>query len=180
MNATRRALLASLLIALSVAAGQALAGIPNVELITFLVFLSGYLLGARLGALVGGASMGAHSLFNVMGSVVPPMLVAQIVVYAMIGVAGSLLGNLLARRAGFPGSLLGGLCGAALALFYQTVINITAYFTFTSSTALWPFIWGGIAFSAVQIAWNAAVFFVALRPTMSVLRRFREELSETT
>ena len=51
MNSTRRALLASLLIALTVAAGQALAGVPNIELVTLLVFLSGFLLGRRTGAI---------------------------------------------------------------------------------------------------------------------------------
>ena len=168
------------MIALSVAAGQALAGIPNVELITFIIFLSGYLLGRRLGALVGAAAMGAHSLFNVMGSVVPPMLVTQIVIYAGIGAAGGVVGGWIARVKGpVLASFFAGTTGAVLALLYQVAINTTAYFTFTSATTLWTFIVGGIAFSAVQIGWNAAVFFAALRPTMAVLGRFRGELNET-
>ncbi len=180
MKSTRRALLASLLIALSAVAGQALASIPNVELITFLVFLSGYLLGPRYGAFVGGAAMGAHSLFNVMGSVVPPMLVTQIIAYAAIGAAGGTLGVAISRVPnGVVVSILAGVTGATLALAYQFVINVAAYFTFTSTASLWTFIVGGIAFSAVQIGWNAAVFFAALRPTTAVLSRFRDELNGT-
>jgi hypothetical protein len=178
MNATRRALLASLLIALSVAAGQALAGVPNVELITFFVFLAGFLLGARTGAFVGGASMGAHSLFNVMGTVVPPVLITQVVVYMLIGAAGSLLGRPISRRAAGRATLLAAACGGGLTLFYQLVVNATAWFTFSSGNSLWVFVWGGVAFGAVHVAWNCAAFGVALRPTMSVLDRFRGELNE--
>ena len=50
MLKTRKAIMASLLIALTVAVGFALAGVPNVELMTITVFIAGYLLGARLGA----------------------------------------------------------------------------------------------------------------------------------
>lgn len=180
MNSTRRALLASLMIALSVAAGQALAAIPNVELITFLVFLSGYLLGVRTGALVGATAMGGHSLFNVMGSVIPPMLVTQIVIYAAIGAVGGVLGGVISRtRNAALASVIAGVTGGVLALVYQVAINVTAYFTFTSATTLWTFIVGGVAFSVVQIGWNVAVFFTALRPTMAVLGRFRGELNGT-
>ena len=180
MNTTRRALLASLLIALTVAAGQALAGIPNVELVTFLVFISGYLLGARLGAVIGACAMGAHSLFNVMGAVVAPMWVAQIIVYAGVGISGGLLGHLILSRGRSVSGVLAALVGALLAFVYQIIINVVAYFTFTSETSMVAFIWGGVVFSAVQVAWNAAVFLVALRPTMSVLSRFRGEVGDVT
>lgn len=180
MNTTRRALLASLLIALTVAAGQALAGIPNVELVTFLVFVSGYLLGPRAGAIIGGCAMGAHSTFNVMGAVVPPMLAAQVLVYASIGAAGGLVGPGIVRLRAPVRAVVACATGALLALVYQVIINLVAYLTFTSEDTLAAFIWGGLVFSAVQILWNAALFFFALGPTMSVVGRYRGELGVTS
>ena len=74
---TRRATLAGLLVALIVAAGYSLAGVPNVELVTLLVFVSGFLLGPRLGLAVGATSWGLYSLLNPMGAAVPPVLAVR-------------------------------------------------------------------------------------------------------
>jgi len=177
MISTRRALLASLLIALTVAAGQALAGVPNVELVTLLVFLSGFLLGARIGAIGGAVAMGAHSLFNVMGAVVAPMLAVQVLAYAGVGVAGAVVGPAIMRldRPALQ-AVAAAVAGAACALVYQLLINVTAYFTFIGTDSLIAFVWGGVAFAAVQIVWNGAVFAVALPSTIRVLERFRGEL----
>ena len=177
MNSTRRALLASLLIALTVAAGQALAGVPNIELVTLLVFLSGFLLGMRAGAIVGAVAMGAHSLFNVMGAVVAPMLVVVVFVYAGLGAAGAAVGPAIVRmQSPALQVVVSAASGAACAFVYQLLINLTAYFTFTASDSLIAFVWGGVAFAVVQIVWNGAVFAVALPSTVKVLGRFRGEL----
>jgi len=178
MNSTRRALLASLMIALSVAGGYALAGVPNIEVVTLFVFTSGYLLGARTGALVGGVAMGVHSLFNVMGAAIPPVLAAQVACYALVGAAGGLVGPLLERTRGVVGAVAAGVVGAGLVFFYQVVVGIVSFYTFTSESLLWAYLWAGVAFASVQIVWNAALFLVVLRPALSVLRRYRAELRE--
>lgn len=180
MNATRRAVLASLLVALIVAAGYALAGVPNVELVSFLVFVSGFLLGVRLGALVGGVAMGVHSLFNVMGAAVPPVLAAQVAAYAAIGSAGGAVGPFIER---LPrpavAALVAGATGLVLVLGYQLLVGVVTYFAFARGSLLWAYLWGGIVFSAVHIAWNTALFLLAMRPTLSVLARYRLELGGT-
>lgn len=176
MNATRRALLASLLTALAIAAGYALAAIPNVELITLLVFVSGFLLGPGLGAAVGAAAMAGHSAFNVMGAAIPPILIAQVACYALIGVAGAVAGPALLRVPALPAAVLGAMTGGALVLGYQVVVGVVSFYTFTTESMLWAYLWGGIVFSSIHIAWNAAVFLVVLRPTLAVLERHRVEL----
>jgi len=178
MNSTRRALLASLLIALTVSAGYALAGVPNVEVVTLLVFVSGYLLGARLGAVVGAVSMGAHSMFNAMGAAIPPILAAQVACYALIGTAGGVLGPALVRLGRLRAAVASCATGALLALFYQVVVGIVSFYTFTTESVLWAYLWAGVAFTSVQIVWNAALFLLALRPMLVVLRRHRMELKE--
>ncbi len=174
MHRTRIALLASLLIALAVAAGQALAGIPNIELITFVVFVAGFLLGPVPGMIVGAVGIGGHSLFNVMGAVVPPMLIVQVLSYAGVGLAGATLGRFIAGlRHPMGASIVAGLVGATLTFIYQLAINTVAFYTFSSAGGLWPYIWGGLVFSVVHIGWNALLFSVSMRPTLAVLRRYQ-------
>lgn len=180
MNRTRRATLAGLLVALNLAAGFALAGIPNVELLTLLVFLSGFLLGTGSGALIGAASWGLFSAFNPMGAAVPPVLAAQVVGGGLIGAAGGFLGPLFLR---FPHRAAAvaacALTGAVLTLMFQVLVNAVAFWVFTddrAAGAMWVFIAGGIAFTLTHLIWNTAVFLVVLRPLMSVLNRHRLEL----
>ncbi|HXV14689.1 MAG TPA: hypothetical protein VEC56_10845 [Candidatus Krumholzibacteria bacterium] len=177
MRTTRLVLLASLLVAMIFATGQALAGIPNVELITALAFVSGYLLGPALGAAVGAAGMGAHSLFNVMGAVAPPVWLAQVACFALVGCAGGLLGPVLARARGrVRAAALAAAVGALLVLVYQLVVNVVAFYTFANDVEVWVYVWGGVAFGAMQVAWNAAFFAVAMPPMLRVLARHRREL----
>lgn len=177
---TRRATLAGLLVALIVAAGYSLAGVPNVELVTLLVFVSGFLLGPRLGLAVGATSWGLYSLLNPMGAAVPPVLAAQVASGALVGLAGALTGPFILERVPRPaGMLLCGLSGLILTLMYQVVVNTAAFVTFVDDRgvrAFWAFMAGGIAFTVTHLVWNTAVFLVTLRPVMAVLDRYRLEL----
>jgi hypothetical protein len=178
---TRRATLAGLLVALIVAAGYSLAGIPNVELVTLLVYVSGFLLGPRLGPVVGATSWGVYSVLNPMGAAVPPVLAAQVVSGALIGLAGACTGPIILERTRRPvGMLLCGLSGMILTLVFQALVNGAAFFTFVDDRgigAFWAYLAGGIAFTAMHLVWNTSVFLVTLRPVMAVLNRHRLELS---
>jgi hypothetical protein len=178
MRATRITLLACLLTALVYAAGEALAGIPNVEVITLLIFIAGFLLGPWWGAVVGGAGMGAHSLFNALGTVAPPVWIAQVVCYAFIGLCGAWLGPRIAALATRTSqSLASAAAGIVLVLGYQLVVNVASFAAFAAHVPLWTYVWGGLVFAAIQVVWNAALFFVALPPTLKVLGKARRELS---
>ena len=177
MHHTRIAVLASLLVALIVAAGQALAGLPNIELVTFLVFVSGYLLGAPMGAAVGAASMGIHSLFNSMGAAVPPILVVQVLSYAAVGAIGGMTGRMIVdQKQVLVGTLFAGVLGFAITLGYQFPVNMATFYVFTNDGALWPYIWGGIVFSGIHMMWNTVLFMAAMRPTLSAIAGRREQL----
>jgi hypothetical protein len=167
-------------VALIVAAGYSLAGVPNVELVTLLVFLSGFLLGPRLGPVVGAASWGLFSTLNPMGAAVPPILAAQVLAGAVIGLTGALAGPFILERVRRPvGMLICGVAGLLLTLLFQVFVNTAAFFTFVDDRgvrAFWVFMAGGIAFTAMHLIWNTALFFATLRPVMSVLNRHRMEL----
>lgn len=179
MKRTRLLLLASLLVAMIYATGAALAGVPNIELVTALTFLAGYLLGPALGALVGAAGMGAHSLFNPLGAVVAPVWLTQMAAYALVGWAGGVWGPKLARMRNSYAAVAGAALGALLVLIYQIAVNAVAFYTFTNDVDVWVYVWGGIAFGAVQLVWNAVVFGVAAPPMLRVLARQRRQLHGT-
>jgi len=180
MKRTRRALLASLLVALTVAVSRALAGVPNVELVTLVVFLAGYLLGIRLGVGIGAVVAVGHSLFNPLGPAPPPLLAAQIIGFGLVGAAGGIVGPALAgMRHRVLVAAAAGLTGGVLTLIYQTLTGVASFYTFSgekSIAALLGYVGAGIAFSAMHIVWNTAVFAVVTQPTLRVLRRHREEL----
>jgi hypothetical protein len=177
MRATRITLLACLLTALIYAAGEALAGVPNVEVITLLVFIAGFLLGPWWGAMVGAAGMGAHSLFNALGTVAPPVWIAQVACYAFVGFCGAWMGpRIAALGTRTAQALTSAAAGVVLVLIYQLVVNMVSFAAFAANVPLWTYVWGGLAFAAIQIVWNAALFFVTLPPTLRVLGKARREL----
>lgn len=182
MHRTRRALLATLLVAVAVSLGLSLSAVPNVELMSFAVFLSGFLLGGRLGAAVGAVSAALFSTFNPLGAALPPLVVAQALGQSVTGAAGGALGPALSRIRSRPvACAIAGGAGLVLTLLYDVLTNIGAYVTIAgekSTGALVKFVAGGIVFLGVHIAWNTALFALALVPTLRALSRHREELAD--
>ena len=178
MYKTRKALLASLLIAAAVALGYALAGVPNVELMTATVFIAGYLLGAGLGAVVGVGAMLLHSTFNPLGMAHPFLMGAQIAGFALIGVAGAWLGPVVTRiESRWVGAGLSASIGFVLTLVFQVLVNAGSFYAFSSTDDhLLTYVKLGLAFTALHLVWNTGIFLVAMRPTLNVLERFRREI----
>jgi len=182
MYQTRRALLASLLVAVAVSLGYALAAVPNVELMTVTVFVSGFLLGPKFGVGIGAASVVLFSVFNPLGAALPPLLVAQVIGQAIVGFSGGVFGPRVARVtkkwAAFAAT---GTLGLFLTLFYDGVTSVGAYFVIAGErnfSDLLKFVAGGMLFVSIHIVWNTMVFGLALKPILSVLEPRRRELSE--
>ncbi len=180
MFATRRALLACLMISLTVSLGYALAGIPNVELMTLTIAISGYLLGVRLGVLVGAASAAIHAMFNPFGASLPPLLVSQAVGFAGAGAAGGIIAPMIEKVSKrLVAAVLAAGLGFGLTLFYDILTNVGGYYTMGggSSQGLLAFVTGGVAFMIMHIVWNTLLFLFVLKPVLTVLSRYRYELS---
>jgi hypothetical protein len=181
MNRTRRNILASMLVALIVTLGYVLAAVPNVELMTIAVFISGYLLGARLGAMVGAASMALHSLFNPLGAALPPLMLAQMGAFVITALAGACCAPLLcAIRFRVAEIALAGLIGFTLTLLYDVATSVAAYFVAMdpdSTLRLWQFVSGGVAFMLMHLVWNTGLFLVVLPPALRILSGYRIELN---
>lgn len=181
MNGTRRVLLACLLISLTVMFGYALAGVPNVELMTITIFLSGYLLGARFGLIIGAASAIVHALFNPLGASLPPLLLAQCIGFSLVGMSGASFGPLIeGAKNRWAAILFAGLIGLLLTLLYDILTNIAAFYIAMGvgpTSGLLGFVVGGLLFMGTHIVWNTGLFLFVLKPVLSVLSRYRHELS---
>lgn len=91
---------ASIFCATAIGMGFSLMLVPNIELITVTVFLSGLTLGSRWGFLVGGLTMIIYSGLNPLGSGLsfPPLFVMQIISMGFNGFFAGLLMPIFFRK----------------------------------------------------------------------------------
>ena len=91
---------AAIFAALAVGMGFSLMLVPNIELITVIVFLSGVTLGKGWGGLVGGTAIFIYSGMNPMGSGLsfPPLFFMQILSMIITGLAGGIFRPLFFKK----------------------------------------------------------------------------------
>ncbi len=119
---------ASIFCALAVGLGYSLMLVPNIELITVIVFLSGLTLGWRWGMVVGSTAIFIYSGLNPLGSGLsfPPLFLAQITAMLFIGAIGGMLRPLFFKPS-FNVLMLAGLAltGFILTLVYDCLTIIS-------------------------------------------------------
>ncbi len=171
---TKRLTLIAVLSALTVALGYAFILVPNVELVSATVFISGYLLGPAGGVLVGVVGEGIYSTFNPMGSglALPPLLIAQVFGIALFGLAGG-----VTRKLG-----RGGFGKREVILFVVVAVVLTANFDLFTTLAF-PIAAGfsqeqmvatlavGLAFNLIHIFSNAVIFALVVPAVLRKIRR---------
>ena len=163
-------------VALVAALGFALAGVPNVELMTLSTFVAGALLGPAPGAIVGAGGAAIYSGFNPYGMAPPPVFAAQVLGFAGIGTAGGLFGGRLLPGAGLravPAMVLGGVLGLLVTLFYDVITNLGTAWVMGAMHDPWPVLVAGITFGIWHLVWNVAFFAFGLPPLLAALRRRR-------
>lgn len=77
--------------ALSVVFGYMLAYIPNIEIFTLMIFLSGFTLGKKEGLIVGLLSSMIFTFFNPLGASPLPLFFYQVIHYSLTGLSGGLV-----------------------------------------------------------------------------------------
>jgi len=92
---TKDVAMVGILSALSVAMGYSFIFVPNIEMISASIFISGYLLGVQKGIVVGIVAESIFSAFNPMGSGLPYpfLLMSQVIGMALFGAVGGMLGR---------------------------------------------------------------------------------------
>lgn len=149
----RRIILTALFTALAVVLGYALAAVPNVELMTLCVFLSGVYNGVFCGAVTGVLSITFYSLFNPHGSALPPLLGAQIIGFLLAGAAGGLLRGVIRKR----GMLAAAVSGLFITLIYDILTTLASAYIALGEEGFLPGIKSFFAASAIFILIHAGV-----------------------
>jgi len=161
---SRQIAFSGIFIALILGVGFALAFVPNVELLTALIFLAGVLMGLKSGIIIGIFGEFLYSALNPMGSglLFPPMLIAQLFTMTLISFTGGLFRKyVLTWKRTIPNILIIGCLGFSLTLVYDILVSaafpISAGFTFNEIMAT---IIAGLAFSIVHLVANTLVFIL--------------------
>lgn len=161
---TRHIAFSGIFIALILGVGYALAFVPNVELVTTMIFLAGVLMRLKRGLLVGILGEFLFSALNPIGSglLFPPMLIAQIAAMTVVCLTGALLRNyILNWKTSLPNIILIGAIGLLLTLFYDILVSaaypLSAGFKLRETVAT---IIAGLAFSVIHLISNTIIFIV--------------------
>ena len=165
---------ASIFSAIAVGMGFSLMFIPNIELITVIVFLSGVHLGIGWGGLVGLTAMGIYSGLNPMGSGLsfPPLFLMQILGMAIAGIIGGLVRPLIIGKK-INLFLIAGLAimGFIITLMYDLLTLLaypmTAGLGFSGILAA---LFKGLGFTLLHEISNAVVFTVTVPPVLRYIK----------
>ncbi len=151
-------------ISLILGVGYALAYVPNVELVTALIFMSGVLMGSRQGLIIGVIGEFLFSALNPIGSglIFPPTMIAQIIAMAVIGTVGGILHNYILKwRPSATNCLLVFGLGFGLTLFYDILVSLafplSAGFNVKEMIGV---VMAGLGFSLIHILVNALIFLL--------------------
>ena len=165
---------AAIFCAVAVGMGFSLMFIPNIELITVMVFLSGIYLGIGWGALVGFTAMAIYSGLNPMGSGLsfPPLFLMQIIGMAFAGIIGGLVRPL------FNEKKMNFLLMASLAFLGFTITLIYDLLTLLSYplsaglglSGILAALFKGLGFTLLHEISNAVVFTVTVPPVMRYIK----------
>ncbi len=141
--------------------------IPNATLSILLIFFAGYYLGFTGGMLTGMTGALLISLFNPYGLAMLPILVAQVLAYAIIGGLGGLFAGRLSCEHHGSGRLTLALIGLLTALIYQVLVSVADAWLFGP---FWARLVMSGGFAVVTIVSNI-LFFVLLFPLLAKLKK---------
>ncbi|MBY8979440.1 MAG: hypothetical protein KGD72_03535 [Candidatus Lokiarchaeota archaeon] len=158
--------------ALSIVLGYAMAYIPNIEVFTLMIFLSGFIMSKKEGAIIGLLSASIFTFFNPLGPSPPPLFIYQLIHYSLTGISGGLTKNFMLNRKFFQPKedlyvyqvmVIFGVIGGILTFLFD--ILSTLFGGFTVSTTIDYFIASylfGIVFTTVHLIGNILVFVFLL------------------
>lgn len=155
---------------LAYAGGFLFIAVPNVEIFTAAIFLSGVLLGPRNGLVVGVVGATLYAIFNPFGVSPAPLFVAQVFSRAIIGLVGGILRSLLDfDKVSWYNAFWLGLVGLLLTWGYDLLADLS--FFLVSGFSLQQIkiaLFGALPFYLVHGVVNTAIFALVLP---SLIRR---------
>jgi len=158
--------------ALAVVLGYMLAYIPNIEIFTLMIFLAGFVMNKKEGAIVGLLSSTIFTFFNPFGPSPPPLFFYQITHYTLTGMLGGLTRDYLCNKKFFKPRedlyvfrimLIFGVLGASITFIYDFLSTLLGGFivSITIEYFIATYI-SGIIFTTIHLVGNILVFIFLL------------------
>ena len=176
-----RITLLSTFVALAVVLGYMLVFLPNIELFTLMIFLSGFILGKRDGAIVGAFSSFIFVFFNPYGVSPLPLFAYQIGHYCLVGFLGGMTSNYLNKKDFFKPEedlyvsrvlVFFGIIGAVITFVYDFLSTlIGAIAIFGTLETFWIIYLIGLPFTTVHLIGNTLCFIFILPGLIQLLYR---------
>lgn len=165
--------------ALAIVLGYLLAFLPNIEVFTMMLFLSGFILGKRDGFLIGAMSSFIFCFFNPLGTSPLPLLMLQMGYYSSVGLAGGVSSSFLSGKEFFnpekdlyvvPTLVFFGLVAFLLTLTFDVLSTvILALSVFGNLDAFLPNYLFGLPFSIIHLVNNVLLFIFVLPALISII-----------
>jgi len=178
-RASFRIALTSIFISLSIVLGYMLIFIPNIEVITVMIFLSGFILGKKEGLIVGAFSSFIFCFFNPMGSSQLPLLVVQIVYYSLVGLIGAFTSDFIEKRSFFNSKddlyvyqvlVIFGVIGGVLTTIYSIFSEIAGFITISApGVPFSAYFLMGVPWTIVHIVGNVLGFVFILPGLIQII-----------
>ncbi len=159
----------AMLSALAIVLGHALALVPNVEMVTLIIFVAGYHAGIRGGLITAATTALYFNYLNPVGQVFFPVLLGQCIGWGLTALVGAFFGS---RK--INNRVLFAIGGFVVTLFYQLIVNV-AYVTISMSSCTLKeqvaIILAGLSFTVLHLASNTAVFALLTEPLLKIINR---------
>lgn len=176
-----RIALLSMFTALSVVLAYTLASIPNIEVFTLSIFLGGFIMGKKEGLFIGTLSSLIFVFFNPYGVSPLPLLTYQIIHYALTGLLGGVIHDLLKGRSFFqpekdlytlPIMFLFGFIGGLITLSFDLITSFIDTLTiYGTLDAFIPYFLSGIIFTTIHEVGNVLGFVFILPGLIQVVHK---------
>ena len=152
--------------ALGVAGGYLFAFIPNVEVISSIIFITGYLAGLTPGILTGTIIFLLYGFFNPYGPSPLPFLIIQCMGGSIIG-----LGGYVQRKYRWDNPFSFMLAGLVLTIIYDLITNLGGFILFPTGKTLIAYLIAGVPFAAIHCLSNLVIFGLVVYPLTKKLKR---------
>jgi uncharacterized membrane protein len=157
----RQPVLLGLFAGTAVGAGYLLSSVPNVELMSLIIALSGAVLGPLGGILCGALSGAIYSLGNPFGPPPPVLLWAQVSGHGIMGLAGWFFGRKMLKSRPENGFFRSHFMAVSAALtgtlVYEVLTNLAIVVMFEDAS-LMVVLGGAVPFSLIHLGVNALLF----------------------
>ncbi|MGV9171728.1 MAG: ECF transporter S component [Promethearchaeia archaeon] len=158
--------------ALTVVLGFLLVYLPNIQLVFVMLFLSGFIMGKKDGAVIGFMSSFLFCFFNPLGASPLPLLAIQISYYGSIAIIGAFTRSFLENKSYFQPKndlfktkilILFGVLGGSITFIFDILTTLLhALVFFGTLEAFWPTYLFGISFTTVHLIANILLFIFVL------------------